>query len=62
MELLGLDNGKMQEINSRLQEAKALKKHYDKLGVTDCYCGESSPSECPLHIYAYIQSLEKKLK
>lgn len=39
-------------------EAKELKRKYDEQGNKDCYCGESSTSECPAHIEDYIRSLE----
>jgi succinate dehydrogenase/fumarate reductase-like Fe-S protein len=42
----------------RIKEAKRLKKVYDKQGVTECYCSQNSSSECPLHLEAYIRSLE----
>jgi len=42
-----------------IDEAKRLQNKYKELGVNDCYCGQSSVTECPAHIDTYIASLER---
>lgn len=47
-----------------LKEAKRLQKKFKeqalKYGPLPCYCDQGGSAECPVHIEAFIEGLERK--